>query len=154
MIDKVSKILGIVAFLLSTIVLAAYLGFGYGSNLCGVKYPIIGGAWWSDLDPYITYFNRQRFITLFILIFLIGKAFKNKWITHSVCLLSLIFPIYSILETIYYKNKFWDEADNYLMLGRYMFNYELMLAVVILTLLVLEIILIIRNSQGKIDKIL
>ncbi len=130
------------------------MGFSAGSNFCDVQYPIIGKLGWvSDLDPYITYFNRQRFITLFILIFLIGKLFKNKWISHPICLISIVAPIYSILETIYYKNKFWDENDKYLRLGRELFNYEAAIALTISTLLILEIVMIIQHFRAKHDEV-
>lgn len=148
-INKISNIIGVIVCFLSTFVQGAYTGFLAGSSFCEVKYPIIAGGWWSHLDPYFSYFDRQRFITFFILIFLVGKLFKNKWISHPICLISIIFPIYSILETIYYKNKFWDESDKYLRLARELFNYEGTIALMLFTLFILEIVLIVQNFQAK-----
>lgn len=150
MIDKLSKILGITAFVLSAFVLGAYFGFGHGTNFCDVQYPIVGELGWvSDLDPYITYLDRQRIIILFILIFLVGKFIKNKRISHSICLISIIFSMYSIAETIYYKYKFWNETDKYLRLSRELFNYEASITLMLFTLFILEIVLVIQNFRAK-----
>lgn len=151
MINRLTLIIGIIACFLSTFVLGTYMGFLVGSSFCEVKYPIIAGGWVSDLNPYYTYFDRQRLITLSIFVFLIGKNFKNKFLSSVICISSLFLPIYSNSETIYYKIKLWDEADKYLKLQREMFNYELGIGLMVLTLLILEIILIRQNFLGKKD---
>lgn len=118
-------------------------------SFCEVRYPMVDAGWWSDLDPYITYFNIQRFVTLMLLLFLFGKVFSNPWISRPTCLVSIVASLFSILEILYYKSKIWDDNDSYMRMAREMLNYEIAIGVLATTILALELTMLVQDISNR-----
>lgn len=149
MLNDISRWLGILACILSAFVFGVYDGFYSCGSVCDIRYPLIGGVWWSDLDPYYFFARSMWTVLIALLIFTVSTFVSFRWISYLAGFVSLLLAAYNFWRMFSYKYDFWDPTDNYLRMSQRLLQYELVIFSLVAVLFVLEILTIVKWARDR-----
>lgn len=95
-----------------------YLGHIQGAQLCKIVYPVIGNLHISHADPYFYLVDLHRYISLFLIIFIIGQLIKKELLSQIISLPSIIILFILFIQIYMYKKPYISDEASYINLIR------------------------------------
>lgn len=153
MVKTVSIIIVLLVLMINLLLQGSYTGFdiGYDEALrIHSKVSFSGDSVYGNLGQLHSY------ITLLLLIILVGKLIKKEFLSQLICITSLAWTLYIYSQIYFQKNNLHDDLGSYSNLLKNTLPLDLFCVFVLSLLLIYQLITVLKAlfSQNKATRVL